>query len=58
MHHDYLRLHTDARATESARQVDSLAYTVGTNVVFRADTYAPDSMVPSCYCHWLPSNSS
>jgi Domain of unknown function (DUF4157) len=38
-----VRVHADAQATESARQISSLAYTVGTNVVFRSDTYAPDT---------------
>jgi hypothetical protein len=38
-----VRVHTDAQATESARQVNSLAYAIGTNVVFRSDTYAPDT---------------
>jgi hypothetical protein len=40
-----VRVHADAEATESARQVNSLAYTVGTKVVFRSDTYAPDTPV-------------
>jgi hypothetical protein len=40
-----VRIHTDAQATESARQVNSLAYAIGTNVVFRSDTYAPDTPV-------------
>ena len=40
-----VRVHTDAQATESARQVNGLAYTLGTNVVFRADMYAPDTSV-------------
>jgi hypothetical protein len=45
--HDFsaVRIHTDAQAGESARQVNSLAYTVGTNIVFRSDTYAPDTAV-------------
>lgn len=36
-----VRIHTDAQATESARQVNSLAYTVGTSIVFRSDSYDP-----------------
>jgi hypothetical protein len=40
-----VRVHTDAHATESARQINSLAYAVGTNVVFRSDTFAPDTPV-------------
>ena len=41
--HDFsrVRVHTDARAAESARAVDALAYTVGHNVVFGAGQYAP-----------------
>jgi len=38
---DQVRVHTDARAAESARAVDALAYTVGRNVVFGAGRYAP-----------------
>lgn len=36
-----VRVHTDARAAESARTVDAAAYTVGHNVVFDAGQYAP-----------------
>jgi Domain of unknown function (DUF4157) len=41
--HDFsgVRVHTDARAAESARSVNALAYTVGRNVVFGAGQYAP-----------------
>jgi hypothetical protein len=35
-----VRVHTDARAAESARAVDALAYTVGRNVVFAEGNYA------------------
>ena len=38
-----VRVHTDARAAESARAVNALAYTVGTNVVFGAGAYAPET---------------
>jgi outer membrane protein OmpA-like peptidoglycan-associated protein len=40
--HDFsqVRVHTDARAVESARAVNALAYTVGRNVVFGAGQYA------------------
>jgi hypothetical protein len=38
-----VRVHTDARAAESARAVDALAYTVGRDVVFGAGQYAPGS---------------
>jgi outer membrane protein OmpA-like peptidoglycan-associated protein len=41
--HDFskVRVHTDARAAESARSVNALAYTVGRDVVFGAGQYAP-----------------
>lgn len=41
--HDFsrVRVHTDARAAESARAVSALAYTVGPDVVFGAGQYAP-----------------
>jgi hypothetical protein len=41
--HDFsrVRVHTDARAAESARAVNALAYTVGKDVVFGAGQYAP-----------------
>lgn len=41
--HDFssVRVHTDARAAESARNVNALAYTVGQHVVFGAGHYQP-----------------
>ena len=39
----HVRIHTDAKAAESARAVDSLAYTVGRNIVFGAGQYTPGS---------------
>ena len=41
--HDFssVRVHTDAKAAESARAVNALAYTVGHDVVFGAGQYAP-----------------
>ena len=39
-----VRVHTDARAAESARAVNALAYTVGQNVVFGPGEYAPRSI--------------
>lgn len=41
--HDFsqVRVHTDAKAAESARAVDALAYTVGRDVVFGAGNYLP-----------------
>src|SRR5438105_8788104 len=43
--HDFghVRVHTDARAAESARSVNALAYTSGRDVVFGAAQYAPES---------------
>src|SRR5258708_36455630 len=41
--HDFsqVRVHTDARAAESARAVNALAYTVGRDVVFWKGGYEP-----------------
>lgn len=41
--HDFghVRVHTDAKAAESARGVNALAYTVGRDVVFGEGQYAP-----------------
>jgi hypothetical protein len=36
-----VRLHADARAADSARAVNALAYTVGSDIVFGAGQYAP-----------------
>src|SRR5689334_21018292 len=43
--HDFsgVRVHTDARAAESARAVGALAYTVGQDIVFGAGQYAPST---------------
>jgi hypothetical protein len=43
--HDFsrVRIHDDARASESARAVNARAYTVGSDVVFGAGLYAPQS---------------
>src|SRR2546426_8414937 len=38
-----VRVHTDGKATESARSVQAYAYTVGNDVVFQSDKFAPDS---------------
>jgi hypothetical protein len=45
--HDFsgVRVHTDVKAAESARAVNALAYTVGREVVFGADQYAPQTGV-------------
>jgi hypothetical protein len=43
--HDFsdVRVHTDSRASDSARAVNAHAYTVGSNVVFQRDAYDPTS---------------
>ena len=43
--HDFsqVRVHTDARAAESARMVNALAYTAGQDVVFGNGQYSPKS---------------
>jgi Domain of unknown function (DUF4157) len=43
--HDFshVRVHTDARAAESARAVNALAYTVGSHVAVRADRHEPET---------------
>lgn len=45
--HDFsdVRVHTDAKAAESAQAVHALAYTVGRNIVFDAGQYLPVTMV-------------
>ena len=45
--HDFstVRVHNDARAAESARAVNALAYTVGQNVVFGLGQYRPQTSV-------------
>jgi hypothetical protein len=44
--HDFgsVRVHTDAKAAESARAVGALAYTVGHNVVFGENKFAPATL--------------
>src|SRR5206468_10924437 len=41
--HDFslVRVHTGTQASASTRAVDALAYTVGHDIVFGVDTYAP-----------------
>jgi hypothetical protein len=43
--HDFsrVRVHTDAKAAESARDVNAYAYTAGQHVVFGAGTYTPET---------------
>ena len=43
--HDFgqVRVHTDARASESARAVNAMAYTVGRDIVFAPGQFAPES---------------
>ncbi|MCY7358506.1 MAG: DUF4157 domain-containing protein, partial [Rudanella sp.] len=38
-----VRLHTDSRAAESARGISALAYTNGSNIVFGAGQYQPET---------------
>ena len=44
--HDFsaVRIHTDARAADSARSVNALAYTYGQNVFFGTGQYAPETV--------------
>ncbi|HJP92676.1 MAG TPA: DUF4157 domain-containing protein [Pyrinomonadaceae bacterium] len=44
--HDFsnVRVHTDARAAESAQAVNAVAYTVGRDVVFGAGQYSPRTL--------------
>ena len=39
----HVRVHADDEAEQSAREINALAYTVGSHVVFGADRYAPSS---------------
>ncbi len=39
-----IRVHTDPEAQQSAREVNALAYTVGSHVVFDAGRYAPGTL--------------
>ncbi len=49
-----VRVHTDARAAESARAVNAQAYTIGHDIVFRAGQYAPgDSRGKALLTHEL-----
>lgn len=43
--HDFgnVRVHTDGQASESARQIDAAAYTSGSDIVFGAGRYAPET---------------
>jgi hypothetical protein len=43
--HDFsqVRVHTDAKAAESAQALDALAYTVGRDVVFGSGQYSPET---------------
>jgi hypothetical protein len=38
-----VRIHTDGKASESAKSVSAAAYTVGTDVVFQAGRYQPNT---------------
>src|SRR5436309_893586 len=39
-----VRIHADAEASDAARSVDAHAYTVGSDIVFGAGRYAPESV--------------
>jgi hypothetical protein len=43
--HDFsgVQLHADAKANESAKSINALAYTQGSNIVFGADQYQPET---------------
>src|SRR5690606_35000434 len=43
--HDFsnVRIHTGARATQSARQISARAYTIGNHIVFNEGQYQPHS---------------
>jgi hypothetical protein len=45
--HDFsqVRVHTDAKAAESAEAVNARAYTVGNHIVFNTSEYKPDTLV-------------
>ena len=45
--HDFsrVRVHTDAKAAESAKAVNALAYTAGSNIVFANAQYEPQNLV-------------
>ena len=43
-HFGDVRVHTDARAAESARAINALAYTAGSDVVFGAGQYDPNTL--------------
>ena len=59
----HVRVHTDARAAESARAVSALAYTVGNNVVFGQGRYSPGTeegrkLVAHELAHTVQQNAS
>ena len=43
--HDFsqVRIHTDSQATDSARTINAVAYTVGSDIAFAAGQYSPDT---------------
>jgi hypothetical protein len=62
--HDFrrVRVHTNARASESARAVNALAYTVGTDIVFASGSYQPHThsgrhLIAHELVHTLQQNS-
>jgi hypothetical protein len=48
--HDFshVRIHTDAKAAESARAVNALAYTVGSDIVFGPEQHSPSTGEGRC----------
>jgi hypothetical protein len=48
-----VRVHTDAKAAESARAVNALAYTVGKDVVFEREKYTPTRTGQQLLAHEL-----
>ena len=62
--HDFrrVRVHTNARASESARAVNAVAYTVGTDIVFASGSYQPQThggrhLIAHELVHTLQQNS-
>ncbi len=43
-----VRVHTDSRAAKSAAALSAQAYTVGHEIVFGADAYAPETLAGAC----------
>jgi hypothetical protein len=39
----HVRVHTDGQASRSAEEIQALAYSVGSHIVFRDGQYAPEA---------------